>query len=116
MNRGEETKKEQKDSRNRTDEKDRKKRKGRENEKLTVFSNCLFLMRLSMRLNPAYFGVQIPLILLNVIRIYLPILFLRRATAQSEVRLLLWIFWKSQRNGYCCGSFGKISRGTPVIS
>ena len=77
MNRGEETKKEQKDSRNRTDEKDRKKRKGRENEKLTVFSNCLFLMRLSMRLNPAYFGVQIPLILLNVIRIYLPILFLR---------------------------------------
>src|SRR5699024_9167167 len=46
----------------------------------------------------------------------LPILFLRRATAQSEERLLLWFFWKSQRNGYCCGSFGKISRGTPVIS
>lgn len=66
MNRGEETKKEQKVSRNRTDEKDRKKRKSRKNEKLRVFSDCLFLIRLSMHLNPAFLGVQIPLILLNV--------------------------------------------------
>ena len=64
----EERKKKQHNGGNGTDKKGRK---------LTVFSNCLFVMGLGLRLNPAYVRIQIPLILLNVIRVYIPILFLR---------------------------------------
>ena len=57
-----------------------KKRQGKKDKKIrkpALFSDCLFLVRLGLRLNPAYFWIWLPLILLNVARVYIPILSLR---------------------------------------
>ena len=54
-----------------------RRKQDRKGSKKGMFSDCLFVVRLAMRLNPAVFRIRIPLILLNVVRVYIPILFLR---------------------------------------
>lgn len=59
-----------------------------------LLSNCLFILRIAFRLNPAMFFVRIPLIVINAAVPFIPIVFLRlllnEITIGKDVQRIVW--------------------------